>query len=108
MSHQPPVPEAATSPYPTRQAPFSDDAQLAADDALDAEADSVDWDDDDADEGDSMPHIDRATRMLGLGVAIGIGAAAALGAIFYARQPAETPKRRRKSGKRAKAKRGKR
>lgn len=89
MSHQPPVPDAATSPYPLRPAPFSDDARLAAD--TDADVDAAD----DADDR-LIPGLDLSTRMLGLGAAIGLGAAAAVTAFFYARRPAEAPKTRRR------------
>lgn len=91
MSHQPPVPDAATSPYPLRPAPLSDEARLAADTELEVDVD-------DADDADDrlIPGLDLSTRMLGLGAAIGLGAAAAVTAFFYARRPAEAAKTRRK------------
>jgi len=102
MSHQPPVPDAATSPYPLRPAPFADEARLAADTELEVDGD-------DADDADDrlIPGLDLSTRMLGLGAAIGLGAAAAVTAFFYARRPTEATKTRRKrkaarGGKKAK------
>ncbi|MDO9487274.1 MAG: hypothetical protein Q7J32_02790 [Sphingomonadaceae bacterium] len=99
MSHQPPVPDASTSPYPLQPAPLSDELRLAAEPDLAADAD-----DEDADDARFLPGLDVSTRMLGLGAAIGLGAAAALTAFFYARRPVEAPKARQKrKAKRAKA-----
>jgi hypothetical protein len=99
MSYQPPVPDAATSPFPLRPAPLSDEARRAAD--------SIRADADVADDGDQLLHgVDVSTRMLGLGAAIGLGAAAALTAFFYARRPAEAAKTRgKRKAKRAKSQR---
>src|SRR3954469_4608561 len=91
MTHQPPIPEAATSPYPLHPAPIPEDVKAhPAREAAEAAA------------GAEKPAVSPAA--IGLGAAIGIGAAAVSG-LLYARRRSRTSAAR-KSGD-DKAKRGK-
>lgn len=97
MTHQPPIPEAAISPYPLHTAPIPEEQRLAsaeAEERAGAEAAS--------DKSGGL-----FTTMLALGAAIGIGAAAA--GLFYlqSRSKAVGPPAAGNSGGDDKGKRGK-
>jgi len=96
MTHQPPVPEAATSPYPLHPAPIPEEvkAQHAREEAEAAAAAAAEAE---------KPAISPAA--IGVGAAIGIGAAAVSG-LLYARRRSRTAASGRKSGDN-KGKRGK-
>jgi Protein of unknown function (DUF3606) len=99
MTHQPPIPEAATSPYPLHPEPIPEEQELAAEQAQ-AKAEA------DAKKAESRSATARTA--VGVGAAIGAGAAVVTG-IIYARRRAEksgTP-RKSASGGDDKRKRGK-
>ncbi|MDF0489642.1 DUF3606 domain-containing protein [Sphingomonas sp. H39-1-10] len=77
MSHQPPVPEANTSPYPLQPPPL---AALKATTPRGASP---------ADEG-SAASGGLSTTVLGIGAALGVGAVAAIGGVVFARRRAAT------------------
>lgn len=102
MPHQPPVPEASTSPYPLQPAPVPEEVKLAlaaqeeAEDEADAEVEEIDG--------------GLSARMIGVGAAIGLGAAAAVTGLLYARRrPTAAPRKAtaKKKGGDDKRKRGK-
>jgi hypothetical protein len=90
MSHEPPIPEAARSPYPLQPPPI--DAQDDADAALrnrdaapeagtQGEASDQSWTD------RARDTFDRATESkVALGAAVGIGSAALLAALLFTRR----------------------
>lgn len=90
MTHQPPLPEAATSPYPLHPDPIPEERKLAA-------------------AAEELQHTEDESGIsqtaIGVGAAIGLAAAAAVTGVFYARR------RSAKAGPRAKgddkSKRGK-
>lgn len=102
MTHQPPIPDAATSPYPLHPDPIPEEQKRAAAAAA-AEA-----------EARAEPSGGISPAVIGVGAAIGIGAAAAVTGLLYARrrgaeakatpEPKSRPKR--KSGGDDKSKRG--
>lgn len=75
MTHQPPMPHAATSPYPLHPEPIPEEVKLAhaeAEKRAQAEAEK--------------PAIQISNTLLGVGAAIGVGAAAAVTGLLYARR----------------------
>lgn len=92
MTHQPPIPDAATSPYPLHPEPVQG-GQPALPPVQEA--------------GPAPKTEGVSTTMLGVGAAIGIGAAAAVG-LIYARRSRKAPaKPKAKTSGDNKAKRGK-
>ena len=90
MSHEPPIPEAAQSPYPLQPPPLPDngsdasaggDASSAEGGEADASAEGQSW------TGRARDAFDQAKESkVALGAAIGIGSAALLAALLYARR----------------------
>ena len=91
MSHEPPIPEAARSPYPLQTPPIADRATEAAnpDDSL-ADQKAASGQPETADQGwadRARETFDRATESkVALGAAVGIGSAALLAALLFARR----------------------
>ncbi len=77
MSHQPPIPEAARSPYPLQPPPIAhreDDERAADDSANEDDAEQRSWG-------------DRARdNKVGIGAAVGIGSAALVAALLFTRR----------------------
>lgn len=71
MTHRPSVPPGSTAPYPAHPAPHAQSIQA---DALST----------DASEGEQDAKMSRPAKILG--AAVGIGSAAILAALLYARQ----------------------
>jgi hypothetical protein len=71
MTHQPPVPEAATSPYPLHPEPVPEEQKAAAAAAEDKEQ--------------APSETGLSTKFIGIGAAIGLGAVATVGGVLYAR-----------------------
>lgn len=88
MTHQPPLPEAATSPYPLHPEPIPEERKLAA--AAAEEAEQA------ADESAISP------TTIGVGAAIGVAAAAAVTGLFYARRRSATASPRAKGDDKSK------
>jgi hypothetical protein len=91
MTHQPPLPEAATSPYPLHPAPLSDRQPVSAPDAK------------------APAKLEDGRRSITIAATIGLGAAALLAGLFYwGRRPTKSAARP-KSGRGGddKSKRGK-
>ena len=87
MTHQPPVPKEATSPYPLHPAPIPEEVKVRA--AAAAEAEKRD---------DEAPSRPSQSTVFGIGAAVALGAAAALGGLLYARRsPASPQKPKRKA-----------
>lgn len=90
MSHEPPIPEAARSPYPLQPPPLPDngsdaaaggDARSAQDGAAEASAEDQSW------TGRAREAFGQAKESkVAIGAAIGIGSAALLAALLYARR----------------------
>jgi hypothetical protein len=100
MTHQPPIPDAATSPYPLHPEPIPEEQKQAA-----AEAEALAKAEEEAGAGSLLKGGISATA-LGVSAAIGIGAAAAVTGLVYARKRARTSEPRRQSGGDDKRKRG--
>jgi hypothetical protein len=85
MTHQPPIPPAATPPFPARPAPSArgDDAQGASESAPAGDETPAAGDETAAANGEGA-----RSKMLGLGAAVGVGSAALLAASLYARRNA--------------------
>jgi hypothetical protein len=79
MTHQPPIPDAATSPYPLHPEPIPEEQKLATAEA-EAKAEA------DAKKAESQRAAAKAA--IGVGAAIGAGAAV-VGGIIYARRRGE-------------------
>lgn len=94
MSHEPPIPEAARSPYPLQPPPISgrgpDDAgneQPAADPQAAVAPGSQPETGDGSWAGRARETFDRATESkMALGAAVGIGSAAILAALLFTRR----------------------
>ena len=90
MSHEPPIPEAAQSPYPLQPPPLPDNASEASAGGNDRSVESGEAGASEAD----LSWTGRAREAFGqakeskvaLGAAIGIGSAALLAALLYARR----------------------
>jgi hypothetical protein len=77
MTHQPPIPEAAQSPYPLHPAPMPERSE--AEEATETNAGGVD-------EGEAGGLSGWASQnRAGLGAALGIGSAALVAALLYTR-----------------------
>lgn len=81
MTHQRPIPEDQTSPYPLQPEPI----------AADAQADTVTQNHAKADEADALPETTEGKTglsniVLTVGAAIGVTAAAAVGGLLYSRR----------------------
>jgi hypothetical protein len=100
MTHQPPIPDAATSPYPLHPEPISEEQKQAA-----AQAEALAREEAEAGTGSLFEGGVSATA-LGVGAAIGIGAAAAVTGLLYARKRSRKSEPRRKSGGDDKRQRG--
>ncbi|RZF64053.1 DUF3606 domain-containing protein [Sphingomonas populi] len=90
MTHQPPIPQAATSPYPLHPAPIA---------VSDAEPRTA------ATDKTESAGLGLSTTVIGIGAAIGVSAVAAIGGVVFARRRASakaSPKASPKT-KRAKA-----
>lgn len=72
MTHRPSVPPGSTAPYPAHPAPHAESIQAADELSTDASED----------EQDAKPH--GSAKLLG--AAVGIGSAAIVAALLYARQ----------------------
>ena len=87
MTHQPPLPEAATSPYPLHPEPIPEERKLAA-----------------AEEAQQEDEAGVSPKAIGVGAAIGLAAAAAaVTGVVYARRRSATAAPRSKAAPRAKA-----
>jgi hypothetical protein len=75
MTHQPPLPPAATPPYPPHPAPIAagDPEEVVSSQSLESEVPTES-------EGESR------SLLIGIGAAVGIGSAALLAATLYARR----------------------
>lgn len=91
MTHQPPIPKEATSPYPIQPPPIPEAVKQRA-----AEAEAAR-----AEEG-ARP---SRNAVIGVGAAMALGTAAAVGGLFYAkrRSASTAPAAKRGKGKRGKA-----
>jgi hypothetical protein len=78
MTHQPPIPDAATSPYPLHPEPLSEE-QRAATAAAEAKEEAA----------RSSAEGSLSATVIGVGAALGIGAAA-VGGLLYARRSRKT------------------
>ena len=90
MSHEPPIPEAARSPYPLQPPPLPHDASDEA--AGETASSAKDGEAEGSEEGQSWTGrareaFDQAKESkVAIGAAIGIGSAALLAALLYARR----------------------
>lgn len=93
MPHQPPVPEASTSPYPLQPAPIPEEVKQAAE----AAAETVETPDEAPAATADAASDGLSARVISLGAAIGLGAAAAVTGLIYSRRrqqdTAAAPKR---------------
>lgn len=89
MTHQPPIPKEATSPYPIQSPPIPEAVKQRIDES-DAER-----------EAEAAAGPSRGT-VIGVGAAIAVGAAAAVGGLIYAKRRSPPAKKRAK-GKQAKS-----
>lgn len=89
MSHEPPIPEAARSPYPLQPPPISEQNAATASEARPADA-VENGKDDAADQSwteRARDTFDRATESkVAVGAAVGIGSAALLAALLFTRR----------------------
>ena len=89
MSHEPPIPEAARSPYPLQPSPMSEQNGATAPEARSADA-QENGQDDAADQSwtdRARETFDRATESkVAVGAAVGIGSAALLAALLFTRR----------------------
>lgn len=92
MTHQPPVPKGATSPYPLQPPPIPEEVKQRAAEAEAAEAERA--------AGRSRG------AAIGIGAAVALGAAAAVSGLLYARRHSGPPAAARKATPK-KAKQGK-
>lgn len=74
MTHQPPIPEAATSPYPLHPAPIPEEVKQLHEMEAAAKVEE--------------PETGVSPAALGIGTAIAVGAAAAVTGLLYARRRA--------------------
>jgi len=81
MTHQPPIPEAATSPYPLRPAPISASAPPRKP----------------SPKADTALLAGLSNMAIGIGAAIGISAVAAIGGVVFARRRASAKTSRGKA-----------
>lgn len=84
MSHQPPIPQAATSPYPLQPAPI-----VASTDAEPSRAPVAKA------EGTALGGL--SSTVIGIGAAIGVSAVAAIGGVVFARRRASAKAGRSKA-----------
>lgn len=89
MTHQPPVPEGSTSPYPLQPAPIPEAVKQRAAQAEAARA------------AEAVNTGPSQATVLGIGAAVALGAAAAVSGLFFARRrsAAPTPTKKRAAGK---------
>ena len=90
MSHEPPIPEAARSPYPLQPPPMPDDGSEASAGGTARSAESGETEAAEEDQswsGRAREAFDQAKESkVAIGAAIGIGSAALLAALLYARR----------------------
>lgn len=88
MSHEPPIPEAARSPYPLQQPPITVQDESAQTDGQSADGDGApDGASEQSWTGRARDTFDRATESkVALGAAVGIGSAALLAALLFSRR----------------------
>lgn len=93
MSHQPPVPEGSQSPYPLQPAPIPEAVKQQAE----------------RETGEAAGEATGASQgtLFGIGAAVALGAAAALGGLFYARRASAGVKAKRSGGKKRQSGRAK-